>query len=91
MAQQRPAVVAADPHHAHKVFDWKIPLTINGEPVTVNGELDWKGISGLSTLVIVLIALVGAAGIAMAAAIAVAIRKEYLAGHAEEDPVHVRN
>jgi len=91
MAQQRPAVVAADPHHAHKVFDWKIPLTVNGEPVTVNGELDWKGISGLSTLVIVLIALAVAAGIAMAVAIAVAIRKEYLAAHAEEDPVHVRS
>jgi hypothetical protein len=91
MAQQRPAVVAADPHHAHKVFDWKIPLTVNGEPVTVNGELDWKGIPGLSMFVIVLIALGGAAGVAMAVVIALAIRKEYLAAQAEADAVHVRD
>ena len=91
MAQQRPAVVAADPHHAHKVFDWKIPLTVNGAPVTVNGELVWKGIPGLSTFVIVLIALGVAAGIAMTVAIAVAMRKEYRAAHAEEDPVDVRD
>ena len=91
MALQRPAAVAADPHHAHKVFDWKIPLTVNGAPVTVNGELDWKGIPGLSTFVIVLIALAITAGVAMAVAIAVAIRKEYLATRAEADPAHVRD
>jgi len=91
MAQQRPAVVAADPHHAHKVFDWKIPLTVNGQPVIVNGELDWKGIPGLSTFVIVLIALAIAAGVAMAVGIAVAIRKEFRATQAEADPAHLHD
>jgi hypothetical protein len=91
MAQQRPPVVAADPHHAHKVFAWKIPLTVNGEPVTVKGELDWKGIQGLSTFVIVLIALASTTGVAMAVAIAVTMRKEYLATRAQADPADVRD
>jgi hypothetical protein len=91
MAQQRPAVVVADPHHAHKVFDWKIPLTVNGEPVTVNGQLDWQGTPGLSTLVVVLIAIGGTAGIALAVTIAASLRREYLATRTEADPAHDRD
>ncbi|HEY8112091.1 MAG TPA: hypothetical protein VII16_04400, partial [Actinomycetes bacterium] len=74
MAQQRPPV-AADPHHPHKVLDWKVPLRVNGEPVTVKGELDWKGLPTLSTFVIALIALAGAVGVALAVAMAVALRR----------------
>jgi len=91
MASQRPPVVAADPHHAHKVFAWKIPLTVNAEPVTVHGELDWKGLPGLTTFVIVLIALAGTVGVAMAVAIAVTMRKEYLATRAQADRADVRD
>jgi hypothetical protein len=88
MASQRPPVVARDPHHAHKVFTWKIPLTVNGQPVTVHGELDWKGSPGLTTFVIVLIVVGVASGAVMAVAIAASMRKEYLATRptAEPDP-----
>jgi hypothetical protein len=83
--------VAADPHHAHKVFARKIPLTVNGEPVTVHGELDWKGLPGLTTLAIIAIAVACTSGVAMAVAIVVVMRKEYLATRAEADPVHARD
>jgi hypothetical protein len=86
MAAQRPPVVAADPHHAHKVFAWKIPLTVNGEPVTVNGELDWKGLPGLSTFVIVLIAAGVVSGVAMAVAMAITMRNEYRATRPKAEP-----
>lgn len=86
MASQRPPVVARDPHHAHKVFAWKIPLTVNGQPVTVHGELDWKGLPGLTTFVIVLIAVGVASGVGLAAAMTVAMRKEYLAARPRAEP-----
>jgi hypothetical protein len=89
MAQQRPPVVAADPHQPHKVFDWEVPLRVNGEPVTVNGELDWKGLPTLSTFVIALIALAAAVGVALAVAMAVALRKEHLATRVEHERVSV--
>jgi hypothetical protein len=85
MALQRPPVVAADPRQPHKVFDWKVPLTVNGEPVTVHGELDWKGLSGLSTFVIVLIVLAGTTGVAILVAMVVALRKQHLATQAKAD------
>jgi hypothetical protein len=91
MAQQRPPVVAADPHHPHKVLDWKVPLRVNGEPVTVKGELDWKGLPTLSTFVIALIALAGAVGVALAVAMAVALRKEHLATRVEHEPAPVND
>ena len=89
MAQQRPPVVAADPHHPHKVLDWKIPLSVNGEPVTVKGELDWKGVPTLSTFVIALIALAGTVGVAMAVTMAIALRKEQLATRVDHEPTHI--
>ena len=43
MTQQRPPVVAADPTHPHRVFDWAIGLTVGDQPVTVLGTLSWTG------------------------------------------------
>jgi len=86
MASQRPPVVAADPHHRHKVFAWKIPLTVNGAPVTVHGELDWTGTPGLSTFVIIVIAVGVASGVGLAVAIAAAMRKDYLATRPRAEP-----
>jgi hypothetical protein len=71
------------------VLDWKLPLTVDGDPVTVRGELDWKGLPALSPLVIALIAIAGAVGVAMAVAMAVALRKEELTTRAEHEPAHV--
>jgi hypothetical protein len=76
MGQQRPPVVAADPHHPHKVLDWTVPLTVDGKPVAVKGSLSWTGLTGLSTFAIAMIAVAGAAGVALAAAMAVVVRKQ---------------
>jgi hypothetical protein len=59
MAQQRPPVVAADPHHPHPVFDWAMNLTVNDQPVTVKGQLTWTGTPVLSGLVIAGLVLAG--------------------------------
>ena len=40
----RPPVVRADPHHQHRVSTWNLRLTVDGEPVTVQGTLDWTGV-----------------------------------------------
>jgi hypothetical protein len=57
MAQQRPPVVAADPHDPHHVFDWSMDMTIGGDPVTVKGTLDWTGAPPLSAVQIELLVL----------------------------------
>ena len=91
MGQQRPPVVAADPHHPHKVFDWTVPLTVGGERVTVKGSLNWTGLVGLSTFAIVLIAAGGTAGVALAVAMAVVIRKERAGARVQHEPIHVQD
>jgi hypothetical protein len=55
----------------------------------VKGELDWKGLPTLSTFVIALIALAGAVGVALAVAMAVALRKEHLATRVEHESAPV--
>jgi len=89
MAQQRPPVVAADPHHPHKVLDWTIPLTVDGKPVTVKGSLNWTGLTGLSTFAIALIVAGGTAGVALAVALAVAVRRERAGKRFPHEPIHV--
>jgi hypothetical protein len=91
MGQQRPPVVAADPHHPHKVLDWTVPLTVDGEPVAVKGSLSWTGLTGLSTFAIALIAVGGTAGAALAVAMAVVVRKERAAERGPREPIHVRD
>jgi hypothetical protein len=67
MAQERPPMVAAAPHQAHKVFDWSMNLTVGGSPVVVKGTLNWLGapvIGGLAIALMVtggtvLVALIG--------------------------------
>ena len=67
MAQERPPMVAADPHNPHKVFEWSMDLTVDGTPVVVKGTLSWLGspvIGGLAIALMVtggtvLIALIG--------------------------------
>ena len=39
---QLPPAVAADPGHAHTVFEWTVPLIHDGRPVEVAGELTWS-------------------------------------------------
>jgi hypothetical protein len=39
---QLPPAVAADPTHAHTVFDWTVPMRHGGTAVTVRGELTWS-------------------------------------------------
>jgi hypothetical protein len=91
MGQRRPPVVAADPHHSHKVLDWTVPLTVDGEPVAVKGSLSWTGLGGLSTFAIALIAVSCAAGVALAIAMAVAVRKERAGTRVPHEPVHGRD
>jgi hypothetical protein len=88
MGLQRPPVVAADPHHPHKVLDWTVPLTVDGKPVAVKGSLNWTGLSSLSTFVIALIAVACAAGVALAVAMVVAVRKERAGTRAPHEPIH---
>jgi hypothetical protein len=91
MGQQRPPVVAADPHHPHKVLDWTVPLTVGGEPVTVKGSLNWIGLTGLSTFAIALIAVAGTAGVALAVVMAIAVRKQRADARVPHEPIHVRD
>ncbi len=42
MAETYPPVVARDPSMPHHVFDWKVPGTIDGAPLTVAGSLDYE-------------------------------------------------
>jgi hypothetical protein len=89
MGQQRPPVVAADPNHPHKVLDWTVPLTVAGEPVAVKGSLTWTGLTGLSTFAIALIVAGGTAGVALAVALAVAVRRERASKRFPHEPIHV--
>lgn len=45
MSRQRPPRVAADPGNPHPVSTWKIRMTVDGTPVTVEGALSWAGAS----------------------------------------------
>jgi hypothetical protein len=40
-AAQLPPAVVADPHRAHTVLRWTVPLVHGGDPVDVTGELTW--------------------------------------------------
>jgi hypothetical protein len=91
MGQQRPPVVAADPHHPHKVLDWTVPLTVGGEPVTVKGSLSWTGLGGLSTFAIALIAVACTAGVALAVAMAIVVRKQRADTRVPHEPIHLRD
>jgi hypothetical protein len=42
MAETYPPVVARDPSMPHHVFDWKVPGTTDGAPLTVAGSLDYE-------------------------------------------------
>ena len=89
MGQRRPPVVAADPHHPHKVLDWTVPLTVDGKPVAVKGSLSWTGLTGLSTFAIALIAVASAAGVALAVAMAVVVRKQRADTLVPHERIHV--
>jgi hypothetical protein len=58
MAATYPPVVARDPSMAHHVFDWKVPGTIDGAPLTVAGSLDYEPPPGESFPRILLVPLV---------------------------------
>jgi hypothetical protein len=42
-APERPPVVAQDEHGRHRVFDWALPLSVDGRPTLVRGAVDWVG------------------------------------------------
>jgi len=66
MTQQRPPVVAGDPHHPHRVFDWAMQLTVDGRLTTVRGSLIWVGEPSHRRWVLLLaIGLLAAAGVAL--------------------------
>ena len=73
MAQQRPPVVADDPRHAHKVFDWSMSLTADDRPVTVRGTLTWVGAPAFTGRTVALVVAIGTASIAVAGLIGVPI------------------
>ncbi len=41
MSTQNPPVVQAAPRRFHQIYTWTIPLTVDGQPVTASGNLDW--------------------------------------------------
>jgi hypothetical protein len=57
MAQQRPPVVAADPTHAHLVFPWQVPVSVDGTAVVVAGDLSWTGEPAISSSTLTVLAL----------------------------------
>ncbi len=86
-AQRRPPVVAADPRHSHKVLDWTVPLTVDGEPVAVHGVLEWTGLARFSVLQIVLFGVAVIVGLALAVVmVKVAFRRHAV----DQDPIGLR-
>jgi hypothetical protein len=64
---QLPPAVAADPAHAHTVFDWTVPMRHGDTAVTVRGALTWEPPPSpllTWTLYAALFAAVAAAGLA---------------------------
>lgn len=55
---QRPPIVAADPHSEHQVFTWALQMRVGSDPVLVLGEVRWTGTPWLSTVQLVLVAAV---------------------------------
>lgn len=43
MASQPPLEVRADPSVPRTIFDWTVPLVIDGEPAEITGTLSWMG------------------------------------------------
>lgn len=43
MGSQPPAKVRADPATERTLYDWAIPLVVNGTPVEIRGDLTWLG------------------------------------------------
>ncbi|MBW3578802.1 MAG: hypothetical protein KY462_13890 [Actinobacteria bacterium] len=41
MSPEPPPAVQSDPRQRRIVFDWTVPLTVDGEPVVVHGQLEW--------------------------------------------------
>jgi hypothetical protein len=42
-ADERPPIVAADPHARHQVFAWAIQLKVDSKPTLVRGQVTWTG------------------------------------------------
>lgn len=79
-ATQRPPVVEQDEHARHRVFEWALPLTVDGRAARVRGAVDWVGTpapdhGGLVTGVLVVGVVVAAAGLAVAGGLAVTRRR----------------
>ena len=58
MAETYPPVVARDTSIAHHVFDWKVPGTVDGAPLTVAGSLEYEPPPGQSFPRILIVPLV---------------------------------
>ena len=61
-----PPAVAADPTHAHTVFDWTVPMRHGDTAMTVRGELTWEPPPSTAVtwgLHVALFAVVAAAGL----------------------------
>jgi hypothetical protein len=91
MAQQKPPTVAADPHHAHKVFDASMDLLVDNQPVAVNGTLSWIGSPVIGGLAIALMVTGGTAVVAVLGLLLVRrrlARKKSEAGDLAGQPDH---
>jgi hypothetical protein len=47
MSKQVPQVVQKDPHSAQHIFDWTVPMRVNGDPVSIRGSLDYAPPAGV--------------------------------------------
>lgn len=41
MGGERPRAVTTDPHHQHRIFNWRLALRVGGKPVQVSGVLEY--------------------------------------------------
>lgn len=62
----RPAVVRADPHHAHRVSTWNLRLSVGDEPVTVTGTVDWTGVPRFTPRQLALLVIGGVVALGVA-------------------------
>jgi hypothetical protein len=83
MARDRPPQVK-DPAQRTRVFDWKVPIRVAGQPGVIRGELWWVPLPGDGFPLAAVLSLVAAIAIAAALVVVVRRRRRLAAGPAEE-------
>jgi hypothetical protein len=83
MSKSRPEKVA-DPEQRTRVFDWRVPIRVAGQPGVIRGELWWVPLPGDGFPLAAVLSLVAAVAAAAALVVVVRRRRRLAAGPSEE-------